>query len=58
MRRILRLLVHARRPRLSLEGMRAANQITLIGADLVEHFGQEVPADVTRLDHYCRELEI
>jgi len=38
--------------------MRAANQITLIGADLVEHFGQEVPADVTRLDHYCRELEI
>ena len=39
-------------------GMRAANQITLIGADLVEPFGPNVPADVTRLDHYGRELEI
>jgi hypothetical protein len=38
--------------------MRAANELTLIAADLVEPFNPQVPADVTRLDHYGRELEL
>jgi hypothetical protein len=35
-----------------------ANQVTLIAADLVEPYNPPVPAAVTRLDHYGRELEI
>ena len=35
-----------------------ANQVTLIAADLVEPFNPQVPAAVTRLDFYGRELEI
>ena len=37
---------------------RAANQVTLIAADLSEPFKPEIPAAVTRLDYYGRELEI
>jgi hypothetical protein len=37
---------------------REANQVTLIAADLIEPFNPEVPAAVTRLDYYGRELEI
>lgn len=37
---------------------RQANQVTLIAADLIEPFNPEVPAAVTRLDYYGRELEI
>src|SRR5205085_9308243 len=38
--------------------MREANQVTLIAADLIEPFSPPVPAAVTRLDYYGRELEI
>ncbi len=38
--------------------MRAANQMTLLVAKLTEPFGPKVPADVTRLDYYGRELEV
>jgi hypothetical protein len=38
--------------------MREANKVTLIAADLIEPFNPEVPAAVTRLDYYGRELEI
>jgi hypothetical protein len=37
---------------------REANQVTLIAADLIEPFNPEIPAAVTRLDYYGRELEI
>src|SRR4029077_20421939 len=37
---------------------RQANKATLIAADLTEPFNPEVPAAVTRLDYYGRELEI
>jgi hypothetical protein len=38
--------------------MREANQVTLIAADLIEPFNPQVPAAVTRLDYFGRELEI
>jgi hypothetical protein len=38
--------------------MKAANQVTLIAADLSEPYNPQVPAAVTRLDHFGRELEI
>ena len=38
--------------------MQEANQITLIAANLTEPFHPQVPADITRLDYYGRELEI
>jgi hypothetical protein len=41
-----------------LAAMRAANQVTLIAADLSEPFNPQLPAAVTRLDFYGRELEI
>jgi hypothetical protein len=41
-----------------LAAMRAANQVTLIAADLSEPFNPQLPATVTRLDFYGRELEI
>jgi hypothetical protein len=41
-----------------LSAMRAANQMTLIAADLSEPFHPQVPAAVTRLDFFGRELEI
>jgi hypothetical protein len=37
---------------------REANMVTLIAADLIEPFNPEIPAAVTRLDYYGRELEI
>ena len=37
---------------------RAANQVTLIAAEMVEPFNPQVPTAVTRLDYYGRELEI
>jgi len=41
-----------------LAAMRAANQVTLVAADLSEPFSPQVPAAVTRLDFNGRELEI
>jgi hypothetical protein len=41
-----------------LPALRGANQVTLIAADLSEPFNPQVPAAVTRLDFYGRELEI
>lgn len=41
-----------------LAAMRAANQVTRVAADLSEPFNPQVPAAVTRLDFYGRELEI
>jgi hypothetical protein len=38
--------------------MRAANQVTLLAADLSEPYQPQVPAAVTRLDYFGRELEI
>jgi hypothetical protein len=35
-----------------------ANQVTLLAADLIEPFEPQVPAAVTRLDYYGRELQI
>jgi hypothetical protein len=37
---------------------REANKVTLLAADLIEPFNPEVPASVTRLVYYGRELEI
>lgn len=44
----------------SLGAMQAANQITLIAADLGGRLGPQppVPTDVARLDYYGRELQI
>jgi hypothetical protein len=41
-----------------LAATREANQITKIAADLIEPFNPEIPASVTRLDFYGRELEL
>jgi hypothetical protein len=41
-----------------LATMREANLVTQIAADLTEPFNPQVPAAVTRLDFYGRELEI
>jgi hypothetical protein len=41
-----------------LATMRDANQVTRIAADLSEPFNPQVPAAVTRLDFFGRELEI
>jgi hypothetical protein len=41
-----------------MAAMRWANQVTLIVADLSEPFKPRVPAAVTRLDVYGRELEL
>jgi hypothetical protein len=41
-----------------LPALRAANQVTLIAADLSEPLGPQVPAAVARLDFYGRELEL
>ena len=41
-----------------LAAMREANQITKIAADLTEPFNPQIPAAVTRLDFYGRELEL
>lgn len=38
--------------------MRGANEVTLLVANLTEPFGPKIPADVTRLDYYGRELEV
>jgi hypothetical protein len=41
-----------------LPAMSAANRVTFIAAGLTEPFNPQVPAAVTRLDFYGRELEI
>jgi predicted heme/steroid binding protein len=38
--------------------MHAANQVTVIAADLIEPFNPQVPAAVMRLDYFGRELEL
>jgi hypothetical protein len=55
---VLGALAKAAAAKDKLATMREANQITKIAADLSEPFNPEIPAGVTRLDFYGRELEL
>jgi hypothetical protein len=55
---VLSALAKAAAAKDKLATMRQANQITKIAADLSEPFNPEIPAGVTRLDFYGRELEL
>lgn len=51
-------LDHAVTARNSSEALRASNRLTELGARLAAPYNPRVPADVTLLDYYGRELEV